>query len=130
MFLPQIFARSCWLACVSYILWKSEHELFLENSDILSENQLNFIWLYCVDLIEILSRYDVKYDYVEYSNEYNHLLSEVGTIVYIDQIDHFLVRLDEWWADPHIHLRGIPQFGYRKELPYIPSYITFQPQYR
>jgi hypothetical protein len=125
MFSPQIFARSCWLACISYILWKPEQDLLLENSDILSEGQLNFIWLYCVDLIEILSRYHLRYTYASYSHEYAHYLWEVGTIIYIDQIDHFLVRLPDWWADSHIMLRGIPQFGYRNELPYIPSYIIY-----
>lgn len=46
-------------------------------------------------MVEIFARYNTSYGYASYSDEYLAYLSEVGTIVYIDQIDHFLVNLTE-----------------------------------
>jgi len=129
IFIPQQFAKSCWLACISYILWKSEQDIVRKSPDILSIEKLNFVWLYCPEIIDLLKKYGLSYRWSEYTIELASYLEQKGTIVYIDQIDHYVVKLSEWWWDSYRNLKWVPNFGYWRELPYIPSYIIYQPQY-
>ncbi len=125
IFSPQQFANSCGLACMSYILWKSEYDILHENPDMLSIQKLNFIWLYCSEMVELLGRYEKSYVWSEYGEESSSYLEEEGTIIYIEQIDHYLVRLPWWWWDSYRNLKWIPEFWYWKDLPYAPGYIIY-----
>ncbi len=126
---PQKFVNSCWLACISYIVGIPEEQLLQENPDILTVEKLNFIWLYTSEICILLQKYWYEYMWWEYSMDFYDRLNLEGTIVYIEQIDHYLVRLSLWWWDPYRNLKWIPVFWYWNELPYDPSYIIFPQRY-
>ena len=44
-------------------------------------------------MVELLGRYEKSYVWSEYGEESSSYLEEEGTIIYIEQIDHYLVRL-------------------------------------
>lgn len=82
IFAPEQFAKSCGLAYMSYLLWKSEQEILWENPHIFTVEKLNFVWLYCPEIVEILEKYGFAYTWWEYHVGLSSYLEQEGTIIY------------------------------------------------
>ena len=126
-YFAQSFALSCGLSCVWNLLGKSDRQILQENSDILSEEILNFVWLYRSDIAFVLSRYGLKYTWKKYNPWYEKFLKIPWTIAYIPAVNHYLLYTENhFWVDSYRNFTGVPEVWFWDKIPFEPGYIIYR----
>lgn len=119
----------CAVACVASLL-KISYKDSLRLFKIKYANSPNF---YCRDIIKILKKQGLDYEYKKVTNKTKKEVNFIGSIVFVNKSKkypegHFLLKTKKGYMDPWINIPKInpAKAGYRKSLPEKPSWVIYK----
>ena len=119
-------AMGCGVACVASICGlsykKTKSSLFYDIGD----DRAGYL---CKDLVKALRRSGRNYAFAHIKKyEKKGSAYENGAIVYIKEIDHYLLKTKRGWMDPWVNFPEIGtkiKSGFRKKCPAKPQWIIY-----
>ncbi len=118
----------CSLACVAFLLGRQYQEIV----KLVDKKRAQTRGFYCRDLIGLLSKLGLDYDYKYLKPRFRRKIYSNNVIVFIKRSKqypsgHYLARLNGLWMDPWINFKPSAKIqnanaGFRKKLPGKPIY--------
>ena len=128
--IAQEESMGCGIACVASIIGKSykDTKKFFDNPEFSASRGF-----YCRELIKVLNKRGLKYDFKKFKEDYKRKLKINGSVVFIKRSKeypsgHYLVKTKKGWMNPWINFPNISpaKAGFQKKLVGQPQWIIFQ----
>ena len=126
--ISQKHKLGCGAACLAFVVGCPYNEII----EIISINKANKTGLICKELVCLLSKYGLQYEYTFIKPRLRREIYKNGTIVFLKRSKkypsgHYMTRTNGLWMDPWINFSINSNLneaisGFRVRLPYKPSY--------